>query len=111
MIYTNNGQIKVFKEMTNFDRFYKEYAKQRKAKHSKAKLDNADTQPAVLFTTVVGGAGEGLAVGDLEIGASEIRMVGMIDVGDRLGATVVGDFVGKMVASSVCFGVSQRSPS
>jgi predicted glutamine amidotransferase len=31
MIYTNNGQIKVFKEMTNFDRFYKEYAKQRKA--------------------------------------------------------------------------------
>ena len=31
MIYTNNGQIKVFKEMTNFDKFYKEYSKQRKA--------------------------------------------------------------------------------
>jgi predicted glutamine amidotransferase len=31
MIYTNNGQIKIFKEMTNFDKFYKEYVKQRKA--------------------------------------------------------------------------------
>tara|TARA_R110000868_G_scaffold344082_3_gene605070 strand:+ start:758 stop:1501 length:744 start_codon:yes stop_codon:yes gene_type:complete len=31
MIYTNNGQIKTFKEMTDFDKFYKEYAKQRKA--------------------------------------------------------------------------------
>ncbi len=31
MIYTANGQLQVFKEMTNFDKFYKEYSKQRKA--------------------------------------------------------------------------------
>lgn len=31
MIYTNNGQLQIFKEMTNFDKFYKEYNKQRKA--------------------------------------------------------------------------------
>ena len=31
MIYTANGQIQVFKEMTNFDKFYKEYLKQRKS--------------------------------------------------------------------------------
>lgn len=31
MIYTNNGQLQIFKEMTNFDKFYKEYSKQRKA--------------------------------------------------------------------------------
>jgi len=30
MIYTNNGQLVTFKEMTNFDKFYKEYSKQRK---------------------------------------------------------------------------------
>lgn len=34
MIYTNNNQIQIFKEMTNFDKFYKEYSKQRKANKS-----------------------------------------------------------------------------
>jgi predicted glutamine amidotransferase len=31
MIYTSKGQIQVFKEMYNFDKFYKEYLKQRKS--------------------------------------------------------------------------------
>lgn len=31
MIYISKGQLITFKEMTNFDKFYKEYAKQRKA--------------------------------------------------------------------------------
>lgn len=31
MIYTANNQIQIFKEMSNFDKFYKEYLKQRKS--------------------------------------------------------------------------------
>jgi predicted glutamine amidotransferase len=31
MIYISKGQLVTFKEMTNFDKFYKEYSKQRKA--------------------------------------------------------------------------------
>jgi predicted glutamine amidotransferase len=31
MIYISKGQLVTFKEMTNFDKFYKEYIKQRKA--------------------------------------------------------------------------------